>query len=589
MTSRPAVAAAQLSLRLHPRTATLVVLVTTLTLAGALPALALVGATGAPRLTVQLPEATGLAREWGGGVAWTALQDEVLRRLAGLVRGGTALVLAIGIATVLALHVAHAGARHGDVIVARAVGASRRTIVRAAILEALALAVVACAVAFVLAGVAGAVLRSAWPGSVAAGLPWSVAAATLAVAATALAAPLLLARAVTTRRLVDDDRRPLTLLVPALQVGAALVVLAGGRTIARALERPLAAPIPALHVTTVADTGTDRLARAQRIAAVLARVHDRDPAALLAVTSPGALLGLGTSGDVMTDCGDCNTAGMPSRYKVVPAVHHAVSGDSFALAGIPLLAGRSFTAADRWDAPLVAVVSERIARDFFANGDALGRRIRLTLLGDRWFTVVGVVGETRPRTVGAAMQAPFAVYVSVLQHPPSRVDVATGATPVATATVAALGPVVARDALAVRAARLRAPLAWFARTLALQGVVALLIAIGGTLVLLRLWLDAQRRELGVMRAVGATRGTITRRLVGRAALVAVGGSAVGAWGGLIAWDVLPRLVPGAPPWDGRVVGESALVLSTGVLLAAWWTARRVGRTPPVLLLQADGD
>lgn len=589
MTSRPALAAAQLSLRLHPRTALLVVLVTGLTLVGVLPVLAMVGAVGAPRVSVPLPEALGLVREWSGGVAWTVLQDEVLRRLAGLVRGGTALVLAIGIATVLALHVARAGARHGDVIVARAVGASRRTIVQAAILEALALAVVACAVAFVCAAVAGVVLRTTWPGHVAAGLPWSVVAATLAVSATALAAPLLLARAVTTRRLVDDDRRPLTLLVPALQVGAALVVLAGGRTIARALERPLSAPIPALHVTTVADDGTDRLARAQRMAGALARVHERDPAALLAVTSPGALLGLGTSGDLMTDCGDCRTSGVVSRYKVVPAVHHAVSGDTFAVAGIPLLAGRTFTAADRWDAPLVAVVSERIARDFFADGDAIGRRVRLPLLGDRWFTVVGVVGETRPRTVGAAMQAPYAVYVSVLQHPVSRVDVSRGAAPVDMATVAPLGRVVARAALTERASRLRAPLAWFARALAAQGAIALLIAIGGTLVLLRLWLDAQRRELGVMRAVGATRGTITRRLVGRAALVAIGGSAVGAWGGLIAWDVLPRLVPGAPPWDARVVGESALVLSTGVLLAACWTARRFGRTPPVLLLQADGE
>ena len=47
--------------------------------------------------------------------------------------------------------------------------------------------------------------------------------------------------------------------------------------------------------------------------------------------------------------------------------------------GIPLRAGRDFTAGDTADAPKVANVSERIVREYFPGGptEALGRRVRL--------------------------------------------------------------------------------------------------------------------------------------------------------------------------------------------------------------------
>ena len=68
----------------------------------------------------------------------------------------------------------------------------------------------------------------------------------------------------------------------------------------------------------------------------------------------------------------------------------------FKTMGIPLLAGREFTARDTAQAPNVAIVSERIVREYFPGGpgEALGRRVRV---GDRgeWRTVVGVVADIR--------------------------------------------------------------------------------------------------------------------------------------------------------------------------------------------------
>jgi site-specific recombinase len=69
----------------------------------------------------------------------------------------------------------------------------------------------------------------------------------------------------------------------------------------------------------------------------------------------------------------------------------------------------------------------------------------------------------------------------------------------------------------------RIALIWHRRTGALTAIVAL----GGLLTLLTLWLESMRRELGVRRAVGATRGTVHRLVASRAVRVGVSGPAIG--------------------------------------------------------------
>src|SRR5207245_9857690 len=80
--------------------------------------------------------------------------------------------------------------------------------------------------------------------------------------------------------------------------------------------------------------------------------------------------------------------------------------------GIPLLAGREFTASDTAAAPKVAIVSERVVREYFPGGprEALGRRVRVWGNSD-WLSVVGVVADIRQRGLGQEVQpmiyAPF--------------------------------------------------------------------------------------------------------------------------------------------------------------------------------------
>lgn len=88
------------------------------------------------------------------------------------------------------------------------------------------------------------------------------------------------------------------------------------------------------------------------------------------------------------------------RVKVGGAVRGAwartgsASSGYLALAGLPLLAGRDLSSADRRGAPGVAVVNQKLARDLFAGRDPIGRRLQL---GEdstpRFVEIVGIVGE----------------------------------------------------------------------------------------------------------------------------------------------------------------------------------------------------
>jgi len=70
-------------------------------------------------------------------------------------------------------------------------------------------------------------------------------------------------------------------------------------------------------------------------------------------------------------------------------------GDYFHALGIPLLEGRFFTPEDRSNAPLVAIMSQSMAKHSWPGQSALGKRIHIgnPKKGLPWATVVGVVGD----------------------------------------------------------------------------------------------------------------------------------------------------------------------------------------------------
>jgi hypothetical protein len=100
----------------------------------------------------------------------------------------------------------------------------------------------------------------------------------------------------------------------------------------------------------------------------------------VSVTTPGFAESVGHLRFAQTECGVCYIPGtppVPAPFKGEVAVHHAVSPDTFQMAGIEVLEGRGFTPADGPTAEPVAIVSRGFAAKHFQDGDAIGRRVQI--------------------------------------------------------------------------------------------------------------------------------------------------------------------------------------------------------------------
>src|SRR5436853_23057 len=92
-----------------------------------------------------------------------------------------------------------------------------------------------------------------------------------------------------------------------------------------------------------------------------------------------------------------------------------ISPDYFQMMSIPLLQGRTFTAADAKASPQTVIVNQAFAERYWPEEHPLGRRLSNE---DEWMTVVGVVGDIRQS--GMDQEAAPHVYAPYLQTPLRR-------------------------------------------------------------------------------------------------------------------------------------------------------------------------
>ncbi len=94
----------------------------------------------------------------------------------------------------------------------------------------------------------------------------------------------------------------------------------------------------------------------------------------------------------------------------------SVAGRYFQTMGIPLLAGRDLSPADRPDTTPVCVINRTMAERFWPDSSPLGQRIRNSMDDDTWLTIVGVVGDVKHN--GLDQAADLMMYRPFAQSPP---------------------------------------------------------------------------------------------------------------------------------------------------------------------------
>jgi len=266
--------------------------------------------------------------------------------------------------------------------------------------------------------------------------------------------------------------------------------------------------------------------------------------------------------------------------------------------GIPLLAGREFTAADTAAAPKVAIVSERVVREYFPGGprEALGRRVRVWGNSD-WLSVVGVVADVRQRGLGQEVQpmiyAPFQQersgfvrFVSFVARTSSPARVAEGIRAEIRRAAPDL-PIETTRTMDEAVAASVAPPRFRMWLLVVFATTATLIATCGIYGLMAYTVTQRRREIGVRMALGAEPRDVLRIVLTRALRIVVAGLVVGLAGAAGVTRVLQSFLFGVAPTDPIAFTIVTLLLMAVGLMAAWLPARRATRIDPCAALRAE--
>ena len=251
-----------------------------------------------------------------------------------------------------------------------------------------------------------------------------------------------------------------------------------------------------------------------------------------------------------------------------------VSPSYFAVLGLPLIAGRDFTDADRRGSELVAIVSQSLAQRLFPNGDALNRHMWWI---DDYFgrvvvprRIVGIVADLDDENI---VQGPaMAVYQPVQQiGVVGRVLVRAAGDPYplvpavrrVVREMSADQPVERAATLEDVRAELLSPDRLNAFVFSGFAGIALLIAVVGVAGVLAFSVSARTREFGIRLAVGSAPRHVLGRVLGEGAVIAAIGVAAGAVGGYLLAEVSTRFFA-----DARLPGAVPVLGSTAVLIAA---------------------
>jgi len=266
--------------------------------------------------------------------------------------------------------------------------------------------------------------------------------------------------------------------------------------------------------------------------------------------------------------------------------------------GTALLQGREFTPQDDASAPRVAVVNQTLANRLWPGQDPLGRRFRWLRGGDS-VEVIGIVRDGKYFMLGEAPR-PY-VYLPLAQEYSSPVTLHARA---ATADPLALMPSIHEvlhdldPDLPVYSVRTMSehlrtsafgflPLRMGATLAAVQGALALVLAVMGLYGVVAYSVSQQTREIGIRVALGARSRDLFRVVAGGGLQPALIGLALGLIVSLSLAQLLAGLLYGLNPVDLPVFA-AVVVLVLGVsLLACWLPARRVLKVDPVIALHVE--
>ena len=537
-----------------------------------------------------------------------------------VLQAAVALVLLIACANMANLLLMRAESRHKELAVRAALGAGRSRLLRQFIAEGLVLSLAGAACGLALAKAGLKVLVASNAGTI----PRS---ATVGLDGVVLAFTLLLA--IATGVLFG--------LAPLFHLNAHSVGLAlrdgGSRTTANSarnrVRRGLAVAEVALAVMLVVgagllirsfwnlmrvDSGFDRSSLTTFSVVLPARQYadgnrrvaffadlDAKLAAIPGVQGVTAMRGLPPTRQV--DANDTEFEGYVRTPTSPPQnvdYYQYATPNYTATMGIPVIAGRSFTATDVQGSPPVVLVNQTLAKLYYPNANPIGHRIRPSG-SNSWFTIVGVLKDVKQGGVDA--KTGTELYFSYPQSPTylggapramnivlrSPLDAPTLAPAIrrAVASLDASLPIVQLrsmdDVFSDSVSRPR----FLAQLLGIFASVALTLAALGTYGVLAYSVAERRREIGIRMALGADERGVLGMVLGQGMTLAATGLVLGLGGAVAITRLASTLLFGVSPSDPLTFGSVSAFILLVALAACVVPALRATRVDPLVALRED--
>jgi predicted permease len=530
----------------------------------------------------------------------------------GMMMGIVGLVLLIACVNLANLLFAQAASREKEIGLRAALGATSGRVVRQLLTESLVLAILSAVVGFVIAYGGRAALWSFRPPFIADGdvdlsfdshvLFFTLSVAFLTAVLIGVAPAIKAAKPNLIEVLKVGGRggtvgwtsNPFRSLLVVLEIALALVALVGSGLFIRSMQNAqridpgfeskrlfvFAFDLGALHY----DEG-----RAQQYFRAAIERGKAAPGVESATIASNFPLGGGLARTVFPEGQDEG-----SGYRGTLTQLNDIAPNFFETLRIPFVSGREFTDTDRKDTKQVAIINEAMAKQFWSDQNAVGKRFHFfgeTLLRE----VVGVVRNTVVNNIGEEPQ-PLA-YLPITQDysPAVTMQVRTSGPPeavissvrrqvqsldtnLALTNVNTIGELIDQGLWAPRVG---------AALLSVFGALALLLAVVGVYGVLSYSVNQQTREIGIRMAMGAQTGRVMQLVVGQGMRLAIAGLVLGLLIALAGMRVLSSLLFGVSAHDPLIFVSVSLVLAVAAFLACYIPARRATQVDPIIALRYE--
>ena len=288
------------------------------------------------------------------------------------------------------------------------------------------------------------------------------------------------------------------------------------------------------------------------------------------------------------------------------ADYTAISSGYFSVMRIPRLRGRDFDEHDHADSPYVVIISDTLARKYFANEDPIGQFIRFDLVPDeRPRQIVGVVGNMLSGPLQASSSP--AIYVPHLQQGPTFVGpyvylrngmafvLRTAGNPMAlvpavkqaVAEVDPTTPIAGASTVeqslddSVRHLRL------YMLLLGAFGAMATLLAAIGIYGVMAYSVAERTREFGVRMALGARTTDVLAMVLGHATRIVAAGVVIGLMTSVFVSRLLQASLFEVTRTDPATYASVSLLLMLIALIACLIPARRATSVNPIVALRHE--